>query len=194
MTRRSCITLMLAACGAIAVTAVSHPSPRLIWNASASAPIGLYAVTPSDRLLAGKLLAIVPPPDWARWLAERHYLPLGVPLLKHAAALPGHHVCRIGRAVSVDGEVIAMALARDRLGRPLPVWQGCHRLRSGEIFVMNAAVPDSLDGRYFGPLPAHSVIGVASPIYTRAAPGGPFVWRSTAIPIAHQLPDERTRP
>lgn len=194
MKRKSCIALMLAACGVIAATAVSHPSPRLIWNASASAPIGLYSVRPIVRPNAGQLLAISPPPHWARWMAERHYLPLGVPLLKHLAALPRQRVCRTGRAVSVDGVVIAFALSHDRLGRPLPDWQGCHQLRNDEIFAVNAAVPDSFDGRYFGPLPARSVIGAASPIYTQAAPGRPFVWRSLADSIAPQLLDERTNP
>lgn len=194
MKRKSCIALMLAACGAIVVTAVSHPSPRLIWNASASAPIGLYSVSPIDRPTVGQLVAISPPPHWARWMAGRHYLPLGIPLLKHVAALPGQLVCRTGRAVSVDAEVIAFALSRDRLVRSLPDWQGCHQLRHDEIFAVNAAVPDSFDGRYFGPLPARSVIGAVSPIYTQAAPGRPFIWRNSADPIAPQLLDNRTNP
>jgi type IV secretory pathway protease TraF len=94
----------------------------------------------------------------------------------------------------VDGEVIAIALSRDRLGRPLPDWQGCHQLRSNEIFAVNAAVPDSFDGRYFGPLPVGSVIGVASAVYTQAAPGKPFVWRGSDVSIAHPQLDERTNP
>ncbi|MCB2056472.1 MAG: S26 family signal peptidase [Novosphingobium sp.] len=194
MKRKSCIALMLAACGTIGVTAAIHPSPRLIWNASASAPIGLYSVSPIGRPTAGQLVAITPPPYWARWMAERHYLPLGVPLLKHVAALPGQHACRTGRALSVDGAVVAFALARDRRGRPLPVWKGCRQLRDGEIFAVNTAVPDSFDSRYFGPLPARSVIGAASPIYTRAALGRPFIWRETARPITLQPTYERTDP
>lgn len=194
MKRNSCIALMLAACGTLGVTAAVHPTPRLIWNASASAPIGLYSVSPIDRPTAGEFVAISPPPHWARWMAERHYLSLGVPLLKHITALPGQLVCRTGRAVSVDGVVIAFALSHDRLGRPLPDWQGCHQLRSTEIFAANAAVPDSFDGRYFGPLPVGSVIGTASPIYTQNASDKPFVWRGAAIPIAHQPLNERTNP
>lgn len=194
MMRKSCVALMLVACGTIGVTAAIHPSPRLIWNASASAPIGLYSVSPADRPTTGQLVAISPPPYWSRWMAERHYLPLGVPLLKHVAALPGQIVCRTGRAVSVDGEVVAFALSRDRRGRPLPDWQDCRQLRDSEIFVVNAAVRDSFDSRYFGPLPVASVIGAASPIYTQTVPGKPFVWRGTVLSIAHQQPDERTNP
>lgn len=35
-----------AAIGILAITTVIHPLPRVIWNASASVPIGLYAVDP----------------------------------------------------------------------------------------------------------------------------------------------------
>jgi len=51
------------------------------------------------------------------------------------------------------------ALARDGHGRELPVWQGCRTLGVGEIFVMNWDVQDSLDGRYFGPIPKNSIVG-----------------------------------
>lgn len=68
--------------------------------------------------------------------------------MKRIAALPGQTVCRIGRNVSVDTIAMGEALARDRRGRELPVWQGCRTLGAGEIFLMNWDVQDSLDGRY----------------------------------------------
>ena len=66
----------------------------------------------------------------------------------------------------------------DRLGRPLPVWNGCRIIADGEFFLMNWQVPDSLDGRYFGPLPATTVIGRAIPLYTDEDGDGRFVWRA----------------
>ena len=74
--------------------------------------------------------------------------------------------------------VLGTALDRDRMGRNLPVWQGCRRIAAGSIFFMNAAVSDSLDGRYFGPIPAGTVIGRATPDYTDEAGTGDFVWRA----------------
>ncbi|HTV66965.1 MAG TPA: S26 family signal peptidase, partial [Rhizobiaceae bacterium] len=59
------------------------------------------------------------------------------------------------------------ALDRDRVGRALPDWQGCRTLDASEIFVMNTAAADSLDGRYFGPLPLTTIVGRADPIWTR---------------------------
>jgi conjugative transfer signal peptidase TraF len=157
-----------AAVLAAALSALVHPAPRLIWNASASVPVGLYAVRPPGAPSLGELAVVVPPDRLARFLAGHRYLPRGVPLLKHVAALGGHRVCRIGAAVSVDGALQARALERDRHGRPLPLWQGCRTLSSGEVFLLNPSAPDSLDGRYFGPLPSAAIVGKAVPIWTRA--------------------------
>ena len=181
MTRRryaiaTAIAASLFATGYVAVAAVD-PLPRLIWNASASAPIGLYRVQPDSDPPVGTLVAVAPPAPLSRWLAMRRYLPEGVPLLKHVAAKPGARVCRIGARVSIDDRPVVIAQSHDRFGRPLPVWQGCRTLRAGELFLLNAGHPDSLDGRYFGPLPAAAVLGRARPILTRDAPGAPLVWR-----------------
>ncbi len=81
-------------------------------------------------------------------MAERHYLGEGVPLLKHVAGKAGQRICRLGDSVSVDRRPVAVARKRDRLGRPLPVWQGCRTLATGELLLLNPAVPDSLDGRW----------------------------------------------
>lgn len=155
------------------------PTPlKLVWNVSASAPVGLYAIEPARRPNVMDLLAITPPAALARFMVERGYVGAGVPLMKRVAALPGQEVCRKGRAITVDGVVYGDVLDRDRMGRPLPVWRGCRRIAQGELFLMNFDVPDSLDGRYFGPLPASTVIGRAVQLYTDEAGDGHFVWRA----------------
>ena len=90
----------------IAALALGTPRPstcrsQLIWNASASAPIGLYAVQPADDLEVSDLVAVAPPPELATFLAARGYLPKGVPLLKRVLALTGQTVCRDGLDVLV---------------------------------------------------------------------------------------------
>ena len=127
--------------------------------------VGLYAMRPAIALHTGELVAILPPMPLARYLAGRGYLPNGVALLKHILALPGQTVCRIGRVVRIDRVAAAKALDHDRLGRSLPVWQGCRTLRAGEVFLLNPTVRGSFDGRYFGPLPAVSIIGRAEPLW-----------------------------
>ena len=173
---RRYLHIAAAAVTLLGLSAWFAPAPRLLWNASQSAPIGLYRIDAGDAPVVGDLVAISPPADLAAYMARRNYLPRGVPLLKRVAALPGARVCRSGVFVTVDGRAVARALARDRAGRPLPVWLGCRIVQTREIFLINAA-PDSLDGRYFGPLPTTGLLGTAHPILTRDAPGAPLRWR-----------------
>jgi|GEM_PF-39896 len=165
---------MLAAGG----LAFVHPAPRLIWNATASTPTGLYTLHPVRRLRATELVVVRPPDAIASVLAKGGFLPRGVPLLKHVMALPGDTVCRTDDAITVDGAASGEAQDRDHLGRPLPRWSGCRTLQSGEVFLMNPTVPDSLDGRYFGPLPITSIVAHAVPLWTDEAGDGRFVWRA----------------
>ncbi|WP_426387075.1 S26 family signal peptidase [Sphingobium sp. R-21] len=153
---------------------------RLVWNASASVPIGLYGLEPPRDLRVGDLVAVAPSRHLADFMVERGYLGRGVPLMKHVAALPGQIVCRLRSTITVDGAALGEALDRDSKGRRLPVWQGCRRVAVGTVFLMNSAVRDSLDGRYFGPIPARTIIGRATPIYTDEAANGQFVWRPNA--------------
>ncbi len=163
-------TRAIVIAGTVGLAAIVAPitmpaTPRLIWNATASVPIGLYRLHPRPRLQRGMIVAVNLPADTARLAASREYLPVGVPLLKPVAGLEGDFVCRAGDTVFVDGKPIGRARAADRHGRPLPRWSGCAWLGPGDVFVMNPAVPDSFDGRYFGVLPTSSIIGRATPVW-----------------------------
>lgn len=171
-----------------AVTALA-PQPRLIWNASASMPLGLYHVDVGRTPATGDLVLAEPPDEVAALLAARGYLPRGVPLLKRVVAAEGALVCRTGSFVTIDGIGAVRARANDRAGRPLPRWLGCRRLQRGEYFLLGAA-SDSFDSRYFGPLPAGAVIGTARPLLTREAPGASLRWRHAA-PISASPSDEK---
>lgn len=161
-----------ATAGLIAALGVIKPTPRLVWNASASAPLGLYWVEPSATPKLGDLLAIRAPERLARLMDARGYLPTNALLLKRVAALSGEKVCREGERVIVAGKVIALAKRTDAQGRRLPAWLGCQLLADDQIFLVNADVKDSLDGRYFGPSLKNSIIGLAHPIWTDDASAG----------------------
>jgi conjugative transfer signal peptidase TraF len=155
------------------VVPVTH---HLVWNASPSIPTGLYAIRGKASLHVGERVAIEPPPELRRLMRERGYLPDRLPLLKRVAAVSGQRVCRFAQGVTIDGELVGVARARDRAGRPLPAWFGCRRIKSNELFVMNPAAPDSFDGRYFGPLRIDAVIGRAMPVWTAEAGDGGHSW------------------
>jgi len=150
----------------IVLPAIATWSPRVLWNASASVPIGLYRLHSLGHLTIGDLVAVQPPPALSDYLDARGYLPRGVPLLKHVVALEGALVCRLGDLIIINLRPLGQAQAQDRNGRALPIWQGCHRLRAGEVFLMNPNAPDSLDGRYFGHLPRAAITARLTPLWT----------------------------
>jgi len=154
--------------GAVAldVSTMGQATPAYIWNVSKSVPIGLYQLQPAGRLAVTELVAVRTPEPLAAFLDLNGYLPIGVPMLKRVLALPGQTVCRKGLTISVDAIKMGEALSRDSRGRPLPVWQGCRVVGADELFLMNWQSHDSLDGRYFGFLPASAVIGRALPVWT----------------------------
>ena len=178
MTRARHVIATAAAVFAVIIASGIETTPRLVWNASASVPVGFYTIAPADRLDVLDLVAVMPPEPFASFMVERGYVGRDVPILKHVVGLPGQRVCRDGRAITVDNLPLGAARDRDSRGRDLPVWRGCRVIADGELFLMNLEAADSLDGRYFGPLPAAAVIGRATPLFTDEDGDGCFVWRA----------------
>lgn len=178
MTRFGYVMATYFATMGVAIASFVALPTKLVWNASASTPIGLYTIAPDRSPQLGDLVAVRAPEPLESFMVRRGYIGRSVRLMKHVAAIAGQRVCRNGHTITVDAEPLGEALARDRLGRALPVWKGCRVLAKDELFLMNWQVRDSLDGRYFGPLPVAAVIGRATPLYTDEDGDGRFVWRA----------------
>ena len=178
MTRASLVLVMALATMGIAYPALTPMPVKLMWNASASAPVGFYTIDFDGPFDVTDLVAVDAPEPLATFMAERGYLPKGVPLMKRILAVSGQTVCRSNLAITVDGVEVGAALDRDRAGRDLPVWQGCRRVHTGEVFLMNWQVRDSLDGRYFGLISTDQIIGRAVPLWTDKDGNGRFEWRA----------------
>lgn len=161
---RAVLALSLLGLGLIGFAALDRPAPWLVWNASPSVPIGLYRVLPG-KPVRGDLVLANTPESVRKLAAKRGYLPLNVPLVKRVAAARGEIVCAIDDVISVNGRVVAERRARDRLGRPLPSWSGCHLLNGGEAFLLMEGRSDSFDSRYFGPIPTAAIIGRLAPLW-----------------------------
>ncbi|WP_298672616.1 S26 family signal peptidase [uncultured Sphingomonas sp.] len=161
---RGAVTTLGCAC--VAATIIAPPLPRLVWNASASAPIGLYRIVPGARIARGDMVVARMPQRSLMLAARRHYIPANVPLVKRVAARAGDRICAAGATITMNGNPLATRRAVDMRGRPLPWWNGCRTLGHGALLLLMADTPDSFDGRYFGPTPAADVIGKAT-----------FLWR-----------------
>ncbi|HEV7290450.1 S26 family signal peptidase [Sphingomonas sp.] len=151
---------------ALAGTIVAPPAPRLLWNASASAPIGLYRVAPGTPAAVGDMVIARVPLPWRRLAAVRGYLPQNVPLVKRVAAVAGSEVCASGAVILVGGRVVARRLRRDGQGRAMPWWSGCVRL-SGRQQLLLMDAPGSFDGRYFGVTEGADIVGRAVLLWQR---------------------------
>lgn len=147
-------------------SATLPPAPRLVWNASTSAPIGLYAVAPGSLAEPGDMVIARVPEPFRRLAAMRHYLPMNLPLVKRVAAAAGDEVCALGQEIFVNGRWIAERRVVDGAGRIMPKWSGCVRLRGRQLFLTMDA-PASFDGRYFGITDGADVVGKARLLWAR---------------------------
>jgi conjugative transfer signal peptidase TraF len=150
----------------LALASYARMPSYLVWNASASVPLGLYLMTPDAPIGRHDLVLAWLPISARRTAADRGYLPVNVPIIKPVAAIFGDTVCAIEDGISINEKVIAKRLAQDRQGRPMPTWIGCKTLRDNELLLIAAGVTDSFDGRYFGPLEASQVVGTLVPLWT----------------------------
>lgn len=153
--------------GALVSTLLVEPRPWLVWNASASAPVGLYAVGGGASLARGDMVIARVPGEFRMMAARRHYLPANVPLVKRVAAVPGDEVCAAGGLVTINGRLAARRLDRDGAGRPMPRWSGCVALGRGEYFLLMTDSAASFDGRYFGVSAATDIVGKARLLWRR---------------------------
>lgn len=165
--RRATTVVAAAASIGLVATIAFAPRPRFVWNASASAPIGLYHVTGKTALRRGDMVIAWVPETARRFAAHRRYLPANVPLVKRVAARAGDTVCAIGPTISINGVTVAERRRFDGRGRILPWWQGCTTLRERELFLLMADAADSFDGRYFGPTMREDIVGEARLIWPR---------------------------
>lgn len=165
MHMRCLLTIGTALIALAILTWPKQSVPKLYWNTTPSVPTGLYRLT--SRMPAKGDLAIINLPEATAVLADaRGYLPAHSRLIKPVVAGSGDTVCRNGLVVRIEGQPPALADAVDMRQRPLPQWDGCHRLTPSEIFVISS-VRGSFDSRYIGRIHLRHVLGTAVPLWTR---------------------------
>ncbi len=170
--------LALLACMALAVAAIATPAAvplpvRIVFNPSASVARGWYRVDAlghpgslQESLQVGSIVLARLPAGVAAFAAQRGYLPEGVPILKRIGAMAPQAVCVFDRLVWIDGVPVAAVLTHDGARRPLHPRAQCRALMQSELFLLSNTHPASFDSRYFGPIDAAAVLGIARPLWT----------------------------
>lgn len=146
---------------------------RLNWTPSQS--LGLWRIRPLAGAAATGDLVFVCPPDTLRFREARirGYLRAGLcpggygPLIKTVIALEGECV-EVGGNLEIEGRVIARLAVRksDGRGRPLSSFKG-GIVPAGHVF-LHSSFSASWDSRYFGPIPAEGILGLAEAVLTYA--------------------------
>ena len=165
------ITIIVASLILLSVLAGVGLFAGLRVNLTPSYSLGLWRIEPLSRdVTAGDKIFICPPSTMAFATArERGYLGHGLcpgwfsPLIKTVVAAAGQHFVVDG-SVAVEGVRLPHSSVRavDGQGRPLaPAGSGI--VPAGKIFLFSEFA-GSYDSRYFGPIPANGVLGLAQPL------------------------------
>jgi len=164
------------ATGALAIVMLVGRHAGLRVNTSASAPSGLWYVSSiaEDKIERGMLVEVCPPAHpVVIALRDSGHFPSGpctlniVPFLKPVAAVAGDIVSiRQGQPVHINGQALAQTAAKPHL-HPWP--EGEYRVEPGTLWLLSGYSDNSLDSRYFGPIPISEVRAHATPLLTRGS-------------------------
>jgi len=160
--RRRLKLLALAglAAGPAAASSYWKVPTLLVWNASASAPVGLYAISGGPSVRPGDMVIAWAPGPARSLAASRGYVPANVPLVKRVAAVAGDRICANGPKIRINGRLAAVRRKHDWAGRPMPWWEGCRIIGRRDAFLLTDSA-SSFDGRYFGITRKQELVGRA---------------------------------
>jgi type IV secretory pathway protease TraF len=154
----------IAALGA--VLAARSAGPLATWNHTPSLPEGLYVRSILEQPAVGRIVAFPAPAAALDYARRRGGSGDPVLFLKPLAAGPGDHVCTVSGDLAINGQRLAPVLAAGPDGVPLPRWDGCRDLVPGEWFAYAPRLPNSFDGRYYGPVREADMVGVFWSVWT----------------------------
>ena len=158
MTSPNVTLVLIISAAALAGLAVTQTRDAVLYNHSPSIPVGFYLRT--DGVVTRSAIVTVRASDVAPIEARlRNFDGPRDRFIKHVAGLGGDVVCASGSEVSINGRRVAVRSAADSRGRRLQDWQGCHRLRGDELFLLGDT-PESFDSRYWGPVRRSQIEGV----------------------------------
>lgn len=139
----------------------------LIYNATASYPLGFYRLRAKDSFERGDLVIFAVPPGVRDLVRDRSYIPPRGDLMKTIIGVAGDRYCLRDDYFYVRGLPVGPVFKTDARSQPLPrLTTGCREVPSGSVLVASRSIERSFDSRYFGPIPTHTILGVTEPLWT----------------------------
>lgn len=147
-----------AALAALAALALPAAEDRLLYNHTASVPVGFYLRT-DEPLARGSFVTVRAADVAPAAAAARGFNGPRDRFIKRVAALAGDYVCARGDEMTLNGGLSYERRAYDSTGAALPAWEACRVLGPTEVLILGDTA-DSFDGRYWGPIDVHTIEGV----------------------------------
>jgi conjugative transfer signal peptidase TraF len=173
--RRSALPLLCAVVATMFAGMIGLGVAGFRINLTPSEALGVWRILPLDRKVEidDLVFVCVPATDAMRAARARGYLRRGLctggfaPLIKTVVARSGQHI-KIEDLVRIDGQVLphSRLQLRDARGRQLMPFAG-GKIPPGSVY-LHSDFPASFDSRYFGPLPANNILGLAKKVWTYA--------------------------
>lgn len=155
----------LAASTLFAVLGIVAPGNGQIHiPATSSVPFDLYLET-SGNPEPGDYVLVRVPDTAARFARERGYWSGTSAWIKQIAAKTGDQVCVEHGHVFINGRNAAAILNNDTQGRKLMHTTICRTLTETEFYILGRS-DHSYDSRYFGPVPASSIVSKLRPVFS----------------------------
>jgi conjugative transfer signal peptidase TraF len=170
--RRRILIVAALACIPLALFGLGYGTGFRI-NLTPSYPLGLWRIETLNRdVQVGDRIFICPPLTEAfRQARERGYMRRGLctgwlsPLIKTVVALPGQSI-EIGTSVAIDGLALPQSAIQPRDGSGRVLMPDPGGVVPPDTLFLFSTFRGSYDSRYFGPIPAAGVLGLAKPVFT----------------------------
>jgi conjugative transfer signal peptidase TraF len=144
-------------------------------NTTPSEPLGLWRIAPlTSPVRVGQTVFICPPDNpTMRDARMRGYLRAGLcaggfgPLIKTVIAVAGQRI-EVTDHVVVDSVHVAGSRVAERDGEGRPLQHDLSRIVPPGAIYLHSDFAGSWDSRYFGPVPASGILGMAQQVLTYA--------------------------
>ena len=159
--------LILVSCVAVAVGFIKKAGYHITYAATSSMPRGFYLVVPVKKIMRYDIVEFMPPLTVLDFLKKRNWVPSSGLLVKYVFAIPGDDVCIRSGAVWINNKKIGKVYRFYAGEKKLPQTKICGRLKSDQYLLLSNRKQRSFDGRYFGAISSHNILGRAIPLFIK---------------------------